>query len=103
MSQSSRMLVAREIKQILGGAFFLIHPVFLHASFIFFFSHERFLDKLALLQIKLIGAYKGNYTLSELHISISARQHAKILVHYKDGKRLESFSNHIEGRRLRIE
>ena len=52
---------------------------------------------------KLIGAYEGNYTLSELHISILARQHAEILVHYKDGKRLESFSNHIEGRRLRIE
>ena len=29
MSQSSRMLVAREIKQILGGAFFLIHPVYI--------------------------------------------------------------------------
>ena len=70
---------------------------------VYFFSHERFLNKLALLQIKLIGAYKGNYTLSELHYSISAHQRAEILVHYKDGKRLESFSNHIEGRRLRIE
>ena len=68
-----------------------------------FFSHERFLDKLALIQIKLIGAYKGNYTLSELHVSISARQRAEILVHYKDGKRVESFSNHMKGRQLRIE
>ena len=51
-------------------------------KFDFFFSHERFLDKLALLQIKLIGEYKGNYTLSELHISIrrvSARRNASEL------------------------
>ena len=27
MSQLSRLLVAREIKQVIGGAFFLIHPV----------------------------------------------------------------------------
>ena len=39
-------------------------------KFDFSFLHEQFLDKLALLHIKLIGAYKGNYTLPELHISI---------------------------------
>ena len=27
MSQLLRLLVAREIKQVIGGAFFLIHPV----------------------------------------------------------------------------